>query len=301
MATFTQLYLTTRTAPYTPATIRGAWDDTGGAVTNGLDSRKEWGGVITSVARAETNATTEYDVLLYRGVSGPLAAQTISGNLDVVLGVRESSTSMDGHWHLHVYVTQGDSDTPRGTLLSDYREAGGTNEWPTTAQGWALNAAQALSSLAISAGDRLVVEIGFAARNSVTTSYTGTLWYGTQLDAGGPPVNDLTAAGDETTLAGYLSFSSAITEQDVENRVGAEYVLALTQGEAGAIETRVGAEYVLALTRDPSEARVGAVYVLALLRVSRRLYDDGPADLGEDPCGKPGFHTWLEWATEVVP
>ena len=34
---FTKLYLTARTAPYTPATIRGAWDDTAGAVTKALD------------------------------------------------------------------------------------------------------------------------------------------------------------------------------------------------------------------------------------------------------------------------
>ena len=39
MATsFTKLYLTNRAAPYTPATIRGAWDDTAGAVVKALDA-----------------------------------------------------------------------------------------------------------------------------------------------------------------------------------------------------------------------------------------------------------------------
>lgn len=209
--TFTRLYLTTHGAPYTPATIRGTWNDTGGAVTRLLDSIKEGGGNITTVARSETSATNPHDVLLYRGVSGPLAAQTLSGTLDVLLGVIQNNVDADFAYKIHVYVTQGDSDTPRGTLLSNYAETT-ANEWGVGAStsGKALAAAQTLSSLAISDGDRLVVEIGYRASNTVTTSYTGTLWYGTQVS--GSVVNDLTASGDGQILAGFLSFSNAITE-----------------------------------------------------------------------------------------
>ena len=107
-----------------PGTIRA------GAVT-GCSIRRRSGPDADSLARAEANTAAEYDVLLYRGVSGPLAAQTISGTVDVLLGVgNRAPTNADLHYHLHVYVTQGDSDTPRGTLLTDYREAAGVNEWP---------------------------------------------------------------------------------------------------------------------------------------------------------------------------
>jgi len=208
----TKYFLTTQTAPYTPATIRGAWADTGGAVTRQLSALKKSGGIITTVARAETSASNPRSVLLYRGVSGPLAAQTLSGTLDVLLGVIESNTAADMCYHLYAYITTGDSDTVRGTIVSDYLEAT-SNEWGTSAatSGRALAAAQAIS-LAISDGDRLVVEIGYAARNSVTTSYTGTLHYGTQLSTDGSEAPDLTAGGSATVSSGFILFSNNITE-----------------------------------------------------------------------------------------
>ena len=153
-------------------------------MTRALDTTKNQGGTITSVARAETNANDEYDVLLYRGVSGPLGTQEIDVNVNVVIGVSGPAAAND-HWHLHIYTTQGDSDTVREVGLDNYREAAGVNEWPATAVGVALNAAQSCH-IHTQDGDRLVVEIGYAARNTVTTSYTGTLWYGRSRTALSP-------------------------------------------------------------------------------------------------------------------
>jgi hypothetical protein len=203
----TRFYLHNDAAPYTPATLRGAWDQTAQAVTKRIDASKLPVSTATNVPAAETNVTAEWDVLLYRGVSGPLAAATIgTGTVDVMLPVIENTAAADFNYHLHIYVTQGDSDTPRGTLLSDYREAAGVNEWGTAAAtcGRALNAAASLSSLAVSAGDRIVIEIGYAARNTVTTSYTGTLYYG--VPAGKA---DLVAGGPSTNL-GYIEFSETL-------------------------------------------------------------------------------------------
>jgi hypothetical protein len=210
VASFVKLYLSNRTAPYTPGTLRGAWDDTAGAVTRTLEAEKlPGGGVHATVARAETNASANFEVLLYRGVSGPLAAQTITGTIDVLIGMQESSTSADFVWHIHVYVTQGDSDTPRGTLLTDFVDTG--NEFTTSTTGRALASAQALSSLAISAGDRLVVEIGYTALNAVTTSFTGTLRYG-YLNSSVDALPDVTLGGAATNTASFITFSNAIDE-----------------------------------------------------------------------------------------
>lgn len=259
---FTQLYLTANAAPYTPATLRGAWDDTSGAVTMALDVVKDAGGTITSVAKAEINASTTWDVLLYRGVSQPLAAQTISGTIQVLLGILESSATADFNWHVHVYVTQGDSDTPRGTLLTDYVEALGTNEWPTTATGKQLNAAQTLASLAITAGDRLVVEIGYIARNSVTTSFTGTLRYGT-LTSTGLVAADLTNGSTAvTTLAGFLTFSNSITEQDTPLRASSTTLQAMTSGQAGLVDSSVTLQ---AITRGQVALRDSSMTLQALI------------------------------------
>lgn len=208
----TRYYLTTTAAPYTPATLRGAWDQTAGAVTKALVANKEFGGAITSVAIAETNVSTTFDVLLGRWVSGPMAAQTTSGTINVVLGILESNASADMNWHLHVYATQGDSDTPRGNLLADYTETAGVNEWPTTATFKALNTAQALSGVILTAGDRIVVEIGYISREASATSRTGTLRYGT-LNGDSQPYADGAAAGTDVTLkAGYIDFSVALVE-----------------------------------------------------------------------------------------
>jgi hypothetical protein len=204
----TRFYLHNDAAPYTPATIRGAWDASGSAVTKRIDASKLPATTSTYVQVAETSAVDEYDVLLYRGVSGPLAAGTIgTGTVNVMLGVYEQNAAANCHYHLHIYVTQGDSDTPRGTLLTDYREGAGVNEWATDygACAKALNAAQALSSLAVSAGDRIVIEIGFAARNTVTTSYYGGIGYG-----GGRGTRDQVVGDAYNVGFPYIEFSETL-------------------------------------------------------------------------------------------
>ena len=252
----TLLYLTAAASPYTPATLRGAWDDTGGQVTRALQYTPVAGGASTTVARAEATATTPYHVLLYRGVSEPLAAQTIAGTVDVVLGVHESDGAADLCFHLHIYVTQGDSDTPRGTLLSDYVETT-SDEWPTTNTGRALASAQALSSLAVSAGDRIVVEVGYIARNSVATSYTGTLRYGTS-DGFTREYPDLTAGSTATSSrAPYVSFPSGIDLAQDTSRTTQAGIEVATESATLARTTQAGIEVAWQLPIDARVTQVG--------------------------------------------
>ena len=259
---FTQLYLTARTAPYTPATLRGEWDDTAGAVTKALDPCKTRdGGTIASVARAEANANDEYDVLLYRGVSGPLGTQEIDVNVNVVIGVGESNAAANDHWHVHIYTTQGDSDTVRQTAVDHYREAAGTNEWPTTAAGLALNAAQSCH-IHTTDGDRLVVEIGYAARNTGTTSYTGTLWYGIVKNS--VIAADLTAAGDETSLAGFISFDASVAESTINARVSQGAVETVLRETTINARVSQGAVEVV-MTDDANPARVSQLVAELLI------------------------------------
>ena len=214
----TKLYLSAQSAPYSPATLRGAWDDTASAVTKALHvtARPIDTPPISSIGVAETSTSNDWDVLLYRGVSGPLAAQTVSGTVDVSIAVGQTSGSMNAHWHVHIYATQGDSDTPRGTLLTDYTEAAGTNEWPASWPSWGnergLNASQSLSSLAVSAGDRLVIEIGYVARNTSATSYTGGLQYGVTADDGRDLAdNEGVYANDYYCGNAFVVFSADLT------------------------------------------------------------------------------------------
>ena len=188
----------------------------------------------------------------------PLAAQTISGTLDVCLGVRENNAALDAHFHLHAYVTQGDSDTPRGTLVEDYREAAGTNEWTTTSTGRALAAPVTVTNVTTQAGDRLVIEIGFAARNAIATSYTGYVRYGAR-DASQITLADLAALGTDTsTKAGWVEFSADILEDPTQEDIrvtqhGAE--LFSGEGDTDIRVTQEGIE-VFSHVSPPTDVRV---------------------------------------------
>jgi hypothetical protein len=211
----TKLYIGNSPPVYTPATIRGAWNQTASSVVKSLGTALS-GDAITSVAIAETDATDLWDVLLLRAISQPLAANvTIAGTLTAILGVKEANIAANDNYHIHAYVTTGDTDTPRGTLLADSVVA---SEWPTTAAGLT-SGALALSSVAAQTGDRIVVEIGYQAQNTATTSYAGTLYYGNPAGASDLPNADTAV----TTKAGTITISDNLTFAAPKSRVTAVY------------------------------------------------------------------------------
>lgn len=255
---FTKLYLTNRAAAYGPATFRGSWDDTVAVVTRSLEDNKAEGSPVASVARTETSAS-QLSYLLYRGVSGRLAAQTISGTIQLVAGCRAEQSANDYVYHVHVYATQGDSDTPRGTLLSDYVDPN-THQWPegSSAQaGRALDSPQSMSALAVSDGDRLVVEIGFHALNTLTGNRTGRLWYGFDSE-----VDEDLSDGDTavTTKSGFIEFSNAISQFVEGLRVSS--VIRETASQGGE------ALRVSSVVRETAGRGVEAVRVSSVIRES---------------------------------
>lgn len=219
----TRFYLNDVAAPYTPATLRGSWDQTASAVTKRIDPSRVGSASVTNIGLARTGGVP-WKMLLYRGVSGPLGAQTIAGNFNVCIGMRETAATADAAYRFHIYVTQGDSDTPRGTLLSGYTE---TAEFTTTALGQALASSQALSSLAISAGDRIVVEIGANYAATSSTASTVQLNYGGGRDApdsvvGGPGGTEASWIEFDTDLVGHtesLQVSQTVAEVLIQSSV----------------------------------------------------------------------------------
>jgi hypothetical protein len=205
-----KLYLSSGQAGYVPATIRGGWERTTDHLARAMFISPDAAelGAPQSVTSAESSASANFDVLLLRGVSAPLAANwTFSGTLNLMLAAAESLNDADFAYYLHVFVTQGDSDTVRGTLLANYADPS-TNEWAqTTATGKALSATQSLSSVAALTGDRIVAEIGYRAYNTITGSRTGTLFYGGNG-------SDLASGGGSSSGVGFLNFSDAFTLVD---------------------------------------------------------------------------------------
>lgn len=192
----TRLYVDNYPIPYTPATIRGAWDETGTPVTGKLNQSPA--GAATDVTKSETTSTNNWDVLFGRWVSDPLAASTtISGTIDYMLMVWESS-SANAHLHFHIYVTTGDSDTPRGTLLTDHVNP---TEMKTVQRGQG-ESGVALSSVSAQAGDRIVVEVGAQFQN------THTFNFDTEIHYGGTGTPDLVEDETDTTAPKWIEFSS---------------------------------------------------------------------------------------------
>lgn len=165
-------------------------------VSRALSTTKS--GTNTFVSQAETSTSSSYRALLIRGISEPLAAGgNTGGNITTMFARNESSTNMNAKRILHVYATVGNSDTVRGTLLSTNVDA---TEWPTTLTGGTDTIA--LSTVAVQAGDRIVIEVGFEAQNTSSTSMTGTMRYG------GTDATDLTASTTGvTTRSPYVEFS----------------------------------------------------------------------------------------------
>jgi hypothetical protein len=206
----TRMYLAhDDTAVYDPPTKRGAWDKTAGANVFRLAATRTGQG--TRTPNTENVATANYDVLVATWVSDPLLdAVSISGTFDAILLCAEDNIDLNAVLHLHVWVTTGDSDTVRGTLLTDYVDA---TEFTQSASATSFTAItipqQSLSSVSAQVGDRIVVEVGFQAQNTHTTNRTGAIVAGgrTGTDANGTE----SAVSPGVNNHPWVEFSSTLT------------------------------------------------------------------------------------------
>lgn len=165
-------YLTNAAATYTPTTIRGAWDQSSGTGSFKFGAAPE--GSATSIQSTETSPTNLWDVLWGRWISEPVAGGSLSGTVTWVLGVAESATTANDFMHTHIFVTQGDSDAIRGTLLSDSID---TTEFSTSALAMS-GGSITITTVTVQSDDRIVIEIGYQAQNTTTQSRFGQIWHG---------------------------------------------------------------------------------------------------------------------------
>lgn len=171
----TRMYLANDPGPYSPTTKRGAWDATVSSVDRLLGNRRR--GIGSQAQVGESSTTLNFDVLNVRFISDPIKAVTIAGPLEVTIPWRENDANANNVMHMHAYVTTGDSDTPRGTLLTDYIDV---TEFVVSATLFDVIhiSGISLSSVAASDGDRIVFELGYQAQNSVNTAFNASPKYG---------------------------------------------------------------------------------------------------------------------------
>src|SRR6185437_8428856 len=147
-----KFYLNDAGATYSPAVAKGAWDDTTNQPDIG-DASEAPNGAYTTLGRAETQTTNNWDALLSTFVTPALANNVSFSTNDVITGVLsvlESSASMNAVTHIHIWVTTGATDTVRGTLLNDHI---GSTEWPTTTAGQNIGTLNIANNVSALAGD----------------------------------------------------------------------------------------------------------------------------------------------------
>ncbi|HTF49418.1 MAG TPA: hypothetical protein VK735_18405 [Pseudonocardia sp.] len=196
-----RLYLTNSAAPFTPPTIRGSFSDKALNGVSYLARRKDGAG--TTAAKAETSNSNTWSVLLRRFVSEPVNNPgTIQGAFTLMFGALETNIAANMNMQLHMFVTVGSTDVVRGALTA--LAYGGGVEFPAPSPitfACGVKVTGTMTTVAVQPGDRIVLELGYRAANTVTTSYTGTLYYGgTASDLGEDDRN-------VTTRPGWIDFA----------------------------------------------------------------------------------------------
>lgn len=156
------------------------------------------------------SGTNPNDVLWFQGITGPLAAQTISGDFSGVACFRESATNTNANTQAGVYVVNA-AGTVVATLYGGHTNTGALQEFNTPSANSRIipagSAAVALSSYACADGDRIVVEIGVR----LATTRTGDSVYAYLGDPGGGDLPLNNGGSNNLTINPWVEFSNTLT------------------------------------------------------------------------------------------
>lgn len=212
----TRFYFTNTAGEITPAS--GTYTDWEAPAsppsTYKLAHAGDWPGVTVFNPYQQTHGgTTDGDSAIARFISQPIGAQTITGTGKGQVLMRESATGLNAHPQIVIRVVSNDGTTVRGTLYAGDSGTGTLAEMTTTTRNWQIPRAAVLpitlSSVTAQAGDRILMETGFRADSTSTSSF-GVHRFGSLAAAGG--ANDLVEAGTATTdLNNWFEFSANLT------------------------------------------------------------------------------------------
>lgn len=187
-----RLYLNNSASAVSVTPSATAWDQTAGAVTSKLFGRNRVGSN-TTVTVSETSTSNTFDALLGQWISDPFTSSgTVQGSWQWCVAGLESNTAADIKMRAVVRVVSGDGATVRG-VFDDVLMSG---EMGTVNSSFIITLG-AGTPVAAQLGDRLEIEMGYRATNTVNTSYSMTLRYGgtsQDLEAG------FLSPGDDTAL-----------------------------------------------------------------------------------------------------
>ncbi len=193
-------------APITPTILTG-WN---GVATPGFHPAlrtKSNTALANGTGRLKGSSTAPWNRLDRVYVTEQLAAQTLSGNHDVVLAGFESNAAFDAWLQFCLRVVSADGTVERGIAYAMSTAAApstavGSNTQelaispPATRLRWTLP----MTAVAVQAGDRLQFELGYRT-SSTSTIYSATFRYGDPTATGDHAVG---ASGVTTDLCPFV-------------------------------------------------------------------------------------------------
>lgn len=176
----TRLYFASTGTPSFTPTPNAAWDQTGSQAVRPLLLASQLGAGNNTLDSGVSEFTASIvNVLKRQHITNQqvATAHTISGTFSIVLGCVENNTSADDYLQVVAYVTDSTGSTVRGVLYSGQTTntvsttVGDPNEEMSTSQLTRIMSGISVSPVAAQVGDRLVVEIGYRACNTLTSSF----------------------------------------------------------------------------------------------------------------------------------
>lgn len=180
-------------ATYSPESRRGAWDAAGAGWGWGAFKTTKEGSVAYVSITANTTANYDWAILGFTYVL-PEAA-SFSGAYSGVIGILEGDDNIAAQLHIHAYVLAGQTESLRGTLISDYIDPDEAEASFNAGEGFS----GTVSDVSAKAGDVLVVEFGCRTNSSVSNVV--------RLYVGGTDATDLADGADVRTYPGWMQFA----------------------------------------------------------------------------------------------
>lgn len=194
----TTMYLNINNTRQATVTPNAGWNVTSGSACFYMESHKD-NSTIASKTSGQVGAAAVRKCLIDQFITAPLAAQTITGNLDGQIRFNQSSTSSTtGQGWVYVRLIKSDN-----TVRTEVGSMTTTNLTTTLTNRTLVQLA--LGSLAVTAGDRMEIEIGWNESVGSNTTRTGT------ASRGSSSATDL-AVDNTTTTANnpYIKFSNTV-------------------------------------------------------------------------------------------
>lgn len=251
------------------------WDQTAGAASGKLLGRNRVG-ANTSVTVAETSTSNTYDSMLGQWISDPFTSSgTVQGGWQWCVAGFESNVAADIKMAGVVKVVSNDGSVVRG-IFSDAIMAG---EMGTVNSSFIITIG-GNTPVAAQVGDRLVVELGYRATNTVPTSYSMTLRYGgtstTDLEAG------LLSPTDDTALQSrspWVEFADAAIKALFTGQTITGTGIASAEAVGGLLVTQPPTRAITTAGAIASAEAMGTVLVHAEAAII------APAGLGPETFG----------------